>query len=1277
MRTITAGEMDLLLSDHYSLHLRVHIQRGEESINLCDLDGINWLHEINISDDIDRGIKSISVQLERNQYWKSLVPVITGSKYNQFDGGYVPLVDLSRQILIEYAVTSTGSTPAPGDWRVLERGIVDAVNFGSSPISLECRDLGGIIEDTFIEEERIYGGTAHDPAPIQGEMQQILDDNGLDHITLEVIGDPNWGIGPYLQEKVPVLKALRDLAEQFGWATKYRYNETSQDMEFTLYDIDRIATAPLYTFGPTDYFDISSLNVNLRGIRNAVRIVFFNVDTSEKDTIIEEDGTSQDRYGRRYCEITEDATEGINWREDAINLAEIILHDLCDTKADKQAELPYLPVVQTGDRYKFLPNGIHYDVDMHASVVGYSHVLGRDRKRTTLTMKGEFEVAASAIGFYSEWLRKETRPGIAPSNKFHAPEDPHITWIFDGKDAIFKWDWPDDPAYSHTIVQVVDPGDPAQEDEAEYWEAQKEYNVGDYVMGTNNLVYQALNTHIATYDNRPVSGEDWGDHWELSPYKIIRTEELTDTKFIYSYEENIEDNIGDVEEWASGVGKSPGDKVYGTDGLVYHCHTGHTTSPDNRPITGEDWEDVWDTDPLWPKPTVTIRVTHWDINGNRTAAVQVTAVNAPPPAPAVLIMSSTLSMIQMSVPNPHLPDFQHVEFELATDEHYADAVVVGVGSNFTISVPARTDGINYGRARYMDAFGQYGSYTINMTSAKLIEREWMQGAIFQINPSSDPDPISGTLEELWDMDTTTGPAFDAPFSVEFEYPMHWLFDMVRFYATQEAIYSVYIYDDDLALYPDPAGWVCVIDEETSVEDDWTVRRFVDTSVPYDPEDPAFQMFVARRVKIAFGSALQLTELKFWTIVLADEILAQNMTLTDTLQILGAGKMIVFNGQEFKAIDRDTEEVTFHIDFDGRLSTRWIKADYYEDIRNVMPYNYLDSLDEENPLICDFYIPSERKKEEGIYGFMEIKFTGRGLQFRSYSKTAAGGATGEENTGSFEQKHEHTIGFDLTPDIETDGESPTCSEEPDHSHSYDQPPANTGSTAHSHAFSGSTDNESPAHAHSISTTETTTGKKSVGISGSTGTGGEDDHVHGSGSLSGSSHDHSYSEPFSFTGSRSHSHDFSGSTDNESPAHSHSIVTSSEPTGVAGKHLHTIGNHVHGYARRAAETASYTDEHSHTFSVSNHTHGLTYGIYLNTTPDDVKLYVDDGTGSWVHVCNFAEAPSPPTAPYTLVSNGDHEIDLSSYFTEVGWKRIKLESSRRGRINAQIHIKVDITA
>lgn len=59
----------------------------------------------------------------------------------------------------------------------------------------------------------------------------------------------------------------------------------------------------------------------------------------------------------------------------------------------------------------------------------------------------------------------------------------------------------------------------------------------------------------------------------------------------------------------------------------------------------------------------------------------------------------------------------------------------------------------------------------------------------------------------------------------------------------------------------------------------------------------------------------------------------------------------------------------------------IKADWYADIRNVLPYTGQDSLDADNPIVIPFYIPSETTKIVAAFLSAEAR------RYRAYAKSA--------------------------------------------------------------------------------------------------------------------------------------------------------------------------------------------------------------------------------------------------------------------------------------------------
>jgi hypothetical protein len=307
---------------------------------------------------------------------------------------------------------------------------------------------------------------------------------------------------------------------------------------------------------------------------------------------------------------------------------------------------------------------------------------------------------------------------------------------------------------------------------------------------------------------------------------------------------------------------------------------------------------------------------------------------------------------------------------------------------------------------------------------------------------------------------------------------------------------------------------------------------------------------------------------------------------------------------------------------GIVAAGGIKADWYADIRNVLPFNYLDSLDSEHSLVCDFHIPTATVR------IVEAKLSVKGLPFRAYARSARFWDWPFDHTGS--------VTFQSSMSLNYSSEN-TGSTNIDHSHSYDRPASNTSSAGE--------------HSHSISNSNSNTGSNSgqgIIVTGQSGSwSGEEpaQHSHSIGGFNGAApqgHTHSYISP-------------PNSTDTVT-GHTHNIGVSSGTTGSNG------GTHSHSYSR--LDSISNLNSHTHELDIS-HEHGLEFGIHEDTTPADVTLEVNNGDG-W-------------SSPIPLGSGSftHSELDISDYISGTGWKQIRFKSSRLGRINAQLILKIDLTA
>lgn len=260
-------------------------------------------------------------------------------------------------------------------------------------------------------------------------------------------------------------------------------------------------------------------------------------------------------------------------------------------------------------------------------------------------------------------------------------------------------------------------------------------------------------------------------------------------------------------------------------------------------------------------------------------ATSKSLTNAVPPQPS-LTVSSTLSYLQLSIDNPDIKDFKYTEFQVDTSDDFSDPTIYKP-EDIEKNVPAINESTHYVRARVVDKLSQEGPWSSTETIVpNLVTREDMQGAIFQIQPESSPDPGSGDLEDLWDMDTTTGPSFSPSAGedvvITFTFPMEWFFSLCRFYTTTAENYYVEVYNDDTGTWVEVLG--SAASPETSNADAWTVEKFEGAAEG--------KMYVSDQARITFvdPGSLTINELKFWTVTLADEILAQVLTLTGSMKI---------------------------------------------------------------------------------------------------------------------------------------------------------------------------------------------------------------------------------------------------------------------------------------------------------------------------------------------------------------------------------------------------------
>lgn len=141
------------------------------------------------------------------------------------------------------------------------------------------------------------------------------------------------------------------------------------------------------------------------------------------------------------------------------------------------------------------------------------------------------------------------------------------------------------------------------------------------------------------------------------------------------------------------------------------------------------------------------------------------------------------------------------------------------------------------------------------------------------------------------------------------------------------------------------------------------------------------------------------------------------------------------------------------------------------------------------------------------------------------------------------------------------------------------------------------------------------------------------------------------------------------------HTHNIGANLIPTGVDGdgshKHAVTLNQteskgHKHSLPNGIGKSGTFAVNnltHYHNVDIS-HEHDLVFGIYEGTRPANVTCYIDNGSGYGTGI-SLGSAEALAT-----------DLNLTSYLSGTGWKKIKFTSSRLGRITVQLIAELLVT-
>lgn len=444
MRTITTEQNEVLTRGKYKVEVRVEIEDSTATlVDVSSYEGQNWIRSVEISNDVDASVMTANIKLFARRYDLSMHPLDEASKINLPSGSYAPFLDVRRQVRVLTATVPQDYTAVTADFELLFDGFIDMIPESGkkqNEINLECRDKGAVLQDTWIEDLERYGDGTIDGTDntiggglLEDILQDVFDNwvsgttlfsaNGTGGTPFNAGDSPGFVIEAWDVNVQSVMDAIRIGANSIGWECRYRFQDNQGEFEVQLYDPDRAKATVDRTFGPSDYIDVKSFDIDVSKIRNAIEVTYYTDPEDEQSIARLEvtDATSITRYGRRWMGIVEAQSSAINTSGEATLLANAILADLREPDRDQSIEMPFFWAAQLGDRYTFSANGVNYSTDQTWAVVGYRHLLTQGKQRTVI------DTRRAPSGGVVHWWGKGQIPGLGGVTKDKVPTTPVLT----------------------------------------------------------------------------------------------------------------------------------------------------------------------------------------------------------------------------------------------------------------------------------------------------------------------------------------------------------------------------------------------------------------------------------------------------------------------------------------------------------------------------------------------------------------------------------------------------------------------------------------------------------------------------------------------------------------------------------------------------------------------------------------------------------------------------------------------------------------------------------
>lgn len=373
----------------------------------------------------DAPIGAATVVFRRGEGVSSLAPLMSVN----------PPIDVGRALTIEIDA-------GDGSWTPVFSGRID---LWSSParygdVTVEARDLGGVIVDTFIQTERAYGSEAG--TALETVIQQVGDDNLEDPPTVYVPTPTSAVVvtpPDYVPSDIGTYDAQRGLAETIGWALRFRHIDSLSAWRYTLFQPSRTKVLPDHTFAGADYYEVTALDRAIEDIYNVVEVEYSDGDGVRQRVQYPAAGDvaadpSVVKYGIRYMRINEASDSPIRDATSALALATAAYSDLSEPDATLEIQCAYFWPGEVGvDLYSFTANNKHFTSDQELAPVAIRHRLAvGERPQSWVRVRGK----PSAGKLLWRKKAKQARP-VEPDSVLQIS---NVVWTEGATTGTLDWD---------------------------------------------------------------------------------------------------------------------------------------------------------------------------------------------------------------------------------------------------------------------------------------------------------------------------------------------------------------------------------------------------------------------------------------------------------------------------------------------------------------------------------------------------------------------------------------------------------------------------------------------------------------------------------------------------------------------------------------------------------------------------------------------------------------------------------------------------------------------